>query len=248
MSNFLINSYSFTGPTPGLAAQNFDGSDDRFDVNTTWFTGGDVEALMGIVSFWARRDGSGSDERIFSSTGNRVIMSFLIADTFVFGLTDSSGASKLSTDSGATTITDANWHHFLIAWDLTVGTGPLSWMYIDDVDVESVTTLATSPQIDVTHTTNRFGANSSATPNRYLNGCLAEFYWRVNETLDMDTTSNRRKFIDASGNPVDLGADGSTPTGTQPEVYFQDDFTDNLGTLANPGATGSPAACSDSPG
>ena len=32
--------------------------------------------------------------------------------------------------------------------------------------------------------------------------------------------SNRRKFIDSAGKPVDLGADGSTPTGSSPLIYL----------------------------
>ena len=58
-----------------------------------------------------------------------------------------------------------------------------------------------------------------------FNGEAAECYFS-NEYLDISQESNRRKFIDASGDPVSLGADGSTPTGTQPWIYFSGEAAD----------------------
>jgi hypothetical protein len=46
-------------------------------------------------------------------------------------------------------------------------------------------------------------------------------------------TSTRRKLIDASGKPVDLGSDGSIPTGTAPSVFLSGNassFSTNKGT------------------
>ena len=50
------------------------------------------------------------------------------------------------------------------------------------------------------------------------------------------TASNRLKFLTASGEPADLGADGSTPTGTQPLIYLANataTFQNNLGSGGN---------------
>ena len=59
--------------------------------------------------------------------------------------------------------------------------------------------------------------------------------------MDFTTTSNRRKFIDASGNPEDLGSDGSTPTGTAPEIYLADGKT-QTGETASFSENGTPTA------
>ena len=40
------------------------------------------------------------------------------------------------------------------------------------------------------------------------------------EYLDISVENNRRKFIDADGFPVDLGSDGSTPTGIAAIMFF----------------------------
>ena len=42
--------------------------------------------------------------------------------------------------------------------------------------------------------------------------------------IDFSQEENRLKFFDAFGYPVDLGADGSLPTGNQPLIYMNNDF------------------------
>ena len=52
-----------------------------------------------------------------------------------------------------------------------------------------------------------------------INGEVADF-WIDNTYFDLDVEANRRKFIDANGKPVDLGADGSNPTGSAPWCFL----------------------------
>ena len=52
----------------------------------------------------------------------------------------------------------------------------------------------------------------------------------------MSTATNRLKFLAADGKPANLGADGSTPTGTQPILYLANPFgtfQNNLGSGGN---------------
>jgi hypothetical protein len=54
--------------------------------------------------------------------------------------------------------------------------------------------------------------------------------------LDLSVEANRRKFISAAGKPVSLGANGSTPTGSQPIIYLANPtatWQDNLGAGGN---------------
>jgi hypothetical protein len=62
---------------------------------------------------------------------------------------------------------------------------------------------------------------------------VSNFWMAPGQYIDFSVEANRRKFIDANGKPVDLGADGSTPTGTAPAVFFSGDasgFGTNKGT------------------
>jgi hypothetical protein len=58
------------------------------------------------------------------------------------------------------------------------------------------------------------------------------------------------KFFSAAGKPVALGADGSTPTGTAPRIFFSGDnssFATNKGTGGSFTLTGSLTNASTSP-
>ncbi len=67
---------------------------------------------------------------------------------------------------------------------------------------------------------------------------------------DINVTT-RRKFVTAANKPVDLGADGSTPTGTSPAIFFSGDATTygqpNLGTGGAFTLTGTLTNASTSP-
>ena len=70
------------------------------------------------------------------------------------------------------------------------------------------------------------------------NGDIAEVYY-AQEYVDLSVQANREKFISGTGTgakPVDLGNDGSIPTGTQPLIYFRGaKDTWNAGTNAGSG-------------
>lgn len=228
-----------SAPGPGDAAQNFDGSDDYFSAS-----GWDIsDTIVGIFSVWVKRNADDVLGFIYANSNNRVRFKINADNTVDLKLANSSGTTILDINSGATTITGTGWHHILISWELD--SGPRSWFYIDDVDVESITTGPTQGTVEWTRANNNTGASS--TPASHFDGCMSEFYRNNDAFFDLDTVSNRRKFIDASGFPVDLGSDGSTPTGGQPQVMMFDDFTSNAGSLANPVANGTPVACADAP-
>ena len=66
----------------------------------------------------------------------------------------------------------------------------------------------------------QFMIASNALSQQAFGGAMAEIYYAPNQFIDFDVESNRRLFLNADGTPVDLGADGSTPTGIQPMLYL----------------------------
>lgn len=56
-------------------------------------------------------------------------------------------------------------------------------------------------------------------------GEIAEV-WMAETKIDLSSATNRQKFYSSSGYPVDLGSDGSNPTGSQPTIYFSGDASD----------------------
>lgn len=146
--------------------------------------------------------------------------------------------------SSSITLEQDQWYAVSAAWDLAPGAGDVR-LYINDVDVLSVTANATDEDLDYTRANDNVGASDNSGSNK-MSGCLAEFYFSQAAYLDLDTESQRRKFFDAGGNPVDKGPAGATPTGATPIVYLSGgagQFADNFGSGGAFTVSGSLAEC-----
>ena len=206
----------------GVNAVNFDGTNDWLSKATDLT--GNADAIDLLVSVWFKMDaGADGAKVVFAmSNGGKVrfqldaahklnIQIFNPADTAIWvwlgGLT-------------FTTILNLGWHHALISCQLAAT--PLIHQYIDDaIEVGASSTGPAAGTIDWTRADWGIGSNSAGSVAR-ITGDIAEVYL-TNEFLDLSVEANRRKFIDASGKPVDLGVDGSTPTGTAPLIFLSGD-------------------------
>lgn len=109
----------------------------------------------------------------------------------------------------------AGWQHIL--WSYRSSTQVLQ-VYVDDVSDTLDYSVKNTGAIDWTGGTD-YGLGAKTDGATKFGGDLAEAYI-TNEYLDFSVEANRRKFIDAFGKPVDLGSDGSTPTGTAALMFF----------------------------
>jgi hypothetical protein len=82
-----------------------------------------------------------------------------------------------------------------------------------------------------------YGIGSSYAGGDYFDGNMG-FLYMSQEYIDFSQEANRLKFFDAFNYPVDLGADGSTPTDTQPLIYMSNDI--HLGTNLGSGGNFTP--------
>lgn len=79
---------------------------------------------------------------------------------------------------------------------------------------------------------------------------VANPWFAPGQFIDFSVLGNRRKFVDGSGKPVDLGTDGSIPTGTAPAIFFSGNassFAINKGTGGAFTLTGALTNASSSP-
>jgi len=130
-------------------------------------------------------------------------------------------------------VTAAAWHNFLGA--ITLAGVPTGKLYVDDVDVGSASDLFGSGGTVSVNGLSFYVAND--TFDAYLPAHMADLWIAPGQYLDLSVEANRRKFISATGKPVNLGAAGATPTGTAPAMFFHvahagtpSDFGTNLGT------------------
>ena len=112
-----------------------------------------------------------------------------------------------------------DWFHILWRIDLNSDVG--NQVYVDDAD-KPLTKVTRAKVLTPNYTTGPAFAGCVANQGNKFEGCMSQIWLSNGDTtaLDWDVTANRRKFIDAGGAPVDLGANGETPTTVSP-AYFR---------------------------
>jgi len=218
---------------------------------------GNSDAKSAIGSFWIMFNGSdGTQQEIYAtdaaSAGNYIRKSATNKIVVVFK--DGGGNNDLVIQSNTAYTADSTWHHVLWAFDVATGT---TQMYIDGSDDEAAGSTAVNDTLDFATASHVIGGETDGSD--LVDADIAEFWMDFGETLDISSATNRAKFRDANGRPVNLGDDGSFPLGSQPIVYFSSlpgaaaaNFAINLGSGGNPVAgswnlTGALAVSSTSP-
>lgn len=249
--NTLGKSQAVGESTDHLEAVTFDGSSDYLrHTSSTGFTDGkqitvsywvypySTTGYQGMVWDFGNARYSQSSHSYISGTGGRLI-----------GLRNSSNTYISRFD--ATGVFTANqWHHVLVSVDLATDS---KLVYVNNSVPSGTWSDYSNADIDFTRTGYSIaeGSDVSYGPDR-LNADLANF-WMDDSYIDISNTTNRAKFISASGTPVDAGSDGSTPTGSQPLIYIKGDAatwnsaTQNLGSTSDFTMTGSVTDSSNEP-
>jgi len=112
------------------------------------------------------------------------------------------------------------WNCMLFSFNASATDKGIRW-YHNDADQSAPNS------VDTLHNFGGSGSNSGTSMSvagkigqAPFAGAIAELYYAPNQFIDFDIESNRRLFLNADGTPVDLGADGSTPTGSKPITYL----------------------------
>ena len=141
--------------------------------------------------------------------------------------------SKFNNPGGASW-PDVVWHHVCVSLDTSAATSCHYFVdYADEVNYEGGN--YSGGDIPLSSTNHWIGSDRNGSRSM-LNFSIYELWVAWGQYLDISVVGNRRKFIDASGAPVGLGSDGSTPTGTAPLIYMTgtpSEFVTNLGTGGN---------------
>lgn len=219
---------------PAIAsATSFAYSSAQFDGTNDWLNRGAnltgaVDSKKFMISFWCKFTGGDGDfvGMLYSSDGG-VFRLKRQADQ----LTVDCSVGNFSTSGTLTVAT--GWFHCLISCDAGINRAQI---YINDVSDSVIgggaltdAAIGFSGLID-------WGVGAIPTGSVKADALFSEFYFQIGESLDMSNSTNRRKFITAGGHPADMGADGSTPTGTQPLIYLHNqvpNFQTNLGSGGN---------------
>lgn len=130
--------------------------------------------------------------------------------------------------SGNTT----DWHTIAISFDFSNASN--RHIYINGTSISGSYSTYSDLSAGFSANGQRIARNNAT---NYLDGKIG-FLWFNTEYTDFSQEANRLKFFDAFGFPVDLGEDGSLPTGNVPLIYMNEDF--HLGTNYGSGGNFTP--------
>lgn len=205
-------------------AVNFNGTTtDSRKTDANWT--GATDGANGTISFWFKKNANGVKQIIYQDSSIVFRVEFETDDKLSFLLRTAALGTlwQWETTDGWT---DTDWHHVYAAWELD-GT-PVGEVYIDAVEytvangkLQGTFTEPTTGSVGFSVPTSIGVGNNSAAGSR-MNGCLAEVY--INDDEYLAASAGVPAFRGpVSGKPINIGADGSTPTGTAPLVYLQGD-------------------------
>ena len=205
------------------------GSGGNYLQNTS--LSGTPDGFVGSLSFWVQfAGGDGIPYQIkYNALQNTYVRVFRGSSNFLeFRVINFSTGHYFDAVATVTT-TGVGWHNVLMSWDTNHSAGnKIGYIYVDGSSTSPVLTDA-SAAFSVSYSLDNFITPYNASNN---NINLAEIWYAPNQFIDFSVSGNRAKFY-SSGNAVNLGSDGSTPTGTPPAVYIHNPAATcntNLGT------------------
>jgi hypothetical protein len=145
----------------------------------------------------------------------------------------SPAANNLAVNTSASSAPRDAWHIVLVSVDLSDTNK--RHLYLNGVSNATWTTYVDEPVSFNTMDVINIGRDFDN--SNYWPGNIG-FLWFNTNYIDFSQEANRLKFFDAFNNPVDLGADGSVPTGSQPLIYMNEGF--HLGTNLGSGGNFTP--------
>ncbi len=169
------------------------------------------------VSFWFKLDSVGNTVTFFSNDGSGVNFNAAASQKNVwFNLLNAadSGIMRLRTFVGS--VLHANkWYHYMASIDLT--DTAKRHVYLNGVEAS-----AGLQSHDNDFIKGSGGSNSAVASGQYR-GEMADLWVDYGTYIDLSIEENRRKFIDATGNPVYLGDNGQLPIGAVPDMFLTGD-------------------------
>ena len=197
----------------GVNGVNFDGTNDYLTRGAD-LTGADSSGRWS-GSVWFKRAATGQ-MILYAGTTTRPLVLFGATDNLIIQGRNSGGTIVLSINTSPITDT-ASWHH--VMWSVDLENAANRHLYVDGVSDLNVGTYE-DEEIDFSRTDHAIGASTGG--GLKYNGCFADLWLAFGQYIDLSLAANRLKFYNF-GSAVDLGSDGSIPTGTAPIMYFTGD-------------------------
>jgi len=207
---------SYTEPTSYIPVPvTFDGTNDYLTRGAALT--GEADGKNAILAFWIKRNGNaGSKQNVFGNYNGYMESYFHTDNTFNL-LLHNPGGTKITHIKTSAILVDNNWHHIMASVN-----GTTQHLYLDGVS-DSTSSHNVDDVIDFTKGGGDYwaiGSNAEGSGAAKLHADIADMIFD-DTYLDLSNSSNRAKFISATGEPVDPGSDASTAIAAgRPLVYM----------------------------
>ena len=215
-------------PSPPFSPQStsFDGSTSRIDSTTLTVAANNAFTL----ACWLYYDGtwhSPTANLLQLRTGTSVRMTVVTTNTGRLSIAIP-GVTTFATPNNS--FAGGAWHHVMISMNANAGGSSRYQVCVDGAAPLSGTADVSALNLTMNgETLTRFYFGSAAGSGLWP-GDLAYCWVDIGNSIDLSVQANREKFI-LAGAPVDLGGDGSIPTGSAPEFFLDGGASmSNLGT------------------
>jgi hypothetical protein len=225
-SEFWARSADFSGGSTSYLRGNSGVSSDPSDITVVLFfntdTNTNTRMLFEIANSHAGTGDIGVDIRL--ETGGQGIS---------IAIEESDNTTLYETGYYSLNSTLGFQHYLLLSLS---STQQKASFYVDGVLADNATSLSGSGNVNVGgYMTTTIGHSIGAGGVNSHDGEIGFLYFD-SSYIDFSQEANRNKFIDQLGYPVDLGADGSEPTGSSPNIYMKFNDTAALGTNSGSGS------------
>lgn len=248
LNAMMISSGGSAVPVP-VPAVDYGGVSDFLATGVAW--SGTADGPLGMINIWVRIDaGDGTTRTLITDNNQHCELKIGTNNKFLMTLQDAAQTKVFSFGSNTAYTAGATWLNLLMGWNTNAGAAAKTgYFYVNDAsDVLVTSDASTAFSVDYSGTNNAIAARTNgATP---WDGCISQPYINIVSLLDFSATANRRSFISAAGKPINLGANGSLPTGAQPIVFLPNPFGTvgmNAGYGGNYAINGAPTNCSTAP-
>jgi hypothetical protein len=215
---------AMVGRTRPVAGSSFTYYATAFDSSTPDYmtisgTPAFSDAKTGLLSFWIKTtSGDGNSQRILMRANTDFIILRTTANAVrIQGYNGDGATLSIRMTTTATVTAGSGWHHVLMNWDTSNATN--CWCVVDGTEGTALDN-RTDATVDYTFSGWYFGYSSSG-----LDADVCEFYFAPGQSLGAYSSANVQKFRSTGAQPVDLGSDGSTPTGSQPGFYLKNPYS-----------------------
>lgn len=205
-------------------------------------------------SFWIRPDNVTSKKLFWDNNNNYCAIYFTAGNQLTLDLKAPGGGSSYVMQANDALAEDSAWHHIAISATTDAAAGSKTYHYYVDGVSKAMTETDASAAFDIDMTQGDWGIGASIAGADKIDAGLAEFWCDFTSKVDFSDSATLQKFRSAAGKPVDLGGDGSTPTGSQPIIYFTirdggaaADFATNQGSGGDYSVTGALTLTADNP-